>query len=337
MQRSPRTVWYGVLAGLAFSVSGCLVMQQLGWRGGEEGFSHKLHVEVEEIECIDCHLYYEDEDEPGMPRLKGCMLCHEDIEAESPEAKRVETFFIDGEFNAALVNKLDPEIKFSHLAHVTDEEGCASCHAEIVNSEGRPGAWMGLNMDRCTSCHEAEQQPNDCSTCHEVLSTTTAPPSHGPAWDRQHGLNVRGGACPDSTESRCDLCHTESTCVQCHLEEAPENHNDFWRHRAHGLTARMDRQNCAACHEPDTCASCHASAQPQSHTALWGGSKNMHCIGCHDSGPQNFCQTCHSAGTPSHLLAPAKPPGHSAASDCRSCHTVIIHVDNGADCNQCHL
>jgi hypothetical protein len=312
-------------------------MQQMGWRSAEEGFSHRLHVQGEEMDCSDCHLYYEDRESPGLPRLKACMLCHEDFDAEAPEGKRAAAFYVDGQYNAALATNLDPEIKFSHLDHVTDEEGCVKCHSAIIDSVGTPAAWMGLSMDSCVRCHEETGYATDCQACHEVLTTTTIPDSHGPAWGSQHGLSVRGGACPDTTENRCDMCHSESTCVKCHLEEAPDNHNNFWRNKAHGLTAQMDRQNCSACHEPDTCASCHATATPQSHNALWGSSKSMHCVGCHDSGPQNSCQTCHTSGAPSHLLAPLKPPGHIAASDCRSCHTLLIHIDNGDDCNKCHL
>jgi hypothetical protein len=309
----------------------------MGWLQTEPGFSHRLHVEQEQLECIDCHLYYEDEEEPGMPRLKACMLCHEDIDADLPEARRASAFFVGNEFDAARVNALDDEVKFSHLQHVTDEEGCLDCHAEVAVSDGRVAPWMALDMQACVDCHEQGGYPADCIACHEVMTADTPPAGHDGAWDRQHGLRVRGNACPEQTVDRCEMCHSESSCVSCHKEEAPANHNNFWRRRAHGLTARMDRENCAACHETDYCDRCHTSAVPQSHNGLWGGTKNTHCLGCHISGPQNSCLMCHKAGAPSHSLAPPKPPGHNPASDCRACHLIITHVDDGGDCNQCHF
>lgn len=335
--RSPRALRRLLLVGLAFSASGCLVLQQMGWMGTEPGFSHRLHVVEEEMECLDCHLYYEDEDEPGMPRLGGCMLCHDDIDPDAPPELRAEAFFVDGEFAAASVTALDDEVIFSHLDHVTDEDGCADCHGEVAGSEGVPADWMAVDMEACVDCHAETGYSTECTACHQELTTETAPASHDGAWDRQHGLRVRGGACPEQTADRCDICHTESSCVACHKEQPPANHNNFWRRRAHGLTARMDRDNCAACHEPDSCDRCHSSAVPQSHNSLWGGFKNTHCLGCHISGGENTCAMCHQAGTPSHSLAPPKPPGHNPASDCRECHMIIIHVDDGGDCNQCHF
>jgi hypothetical protein len=51
------------------------------------------------------------------------------------------------------------------------------------------------------------------------------------------------------------------------------------------------------------------------------------------------CFVCHK-GTPSHLMAAPKPPNHSPAMDCRSCHGLsepLPHFDNGDDCNTCHF
>jgi len=332
---SRRGLRFALFLLLALSASGCLVLEQLGWGLGEPTFSHKRHVEGEELECIDCHVGYEDMEEAGLPRLRACMLCHEDIDEEAEPERRAEAFFQDGKYKVSRVNELDLEVSFSHLAHVTDEEGCMDCHEELVTSdEIRP--WMAMSMDDCVDCHSAKGEAMQCDSCHQEIRIDEPPRTHDGAWDRDHGRGVRDRS--DLTIDRCDMCHEESTCVTCHQEEAPQNHNSYWRRRAHGLTARMDRENCSACHGPDYCDRCHTTARPQSHSnGLFGGTRNTHCYGCHESGSEQSCSMCHQdGGAASHAMAPPQPPGHNPASDCRECHMIISHVDNGDDCNSCH-
>lgn len=323
------------LALLALSASGCLVMDQLGWMSSGPAFSHKLHVEGEELYCIDCHMGYLDNEDAGAPRLKACMLCHEDFDEDAQPEYRAAAFYEDGKLIRQRVNALDLEVEFSHLEHVAeDEDSCLECHAEIVGSDSIE-PWMAMDMRDCVECHEALGEETSCESCHSEIRADVAPRTHDGNWDRFHGHDVRNKS--SVTVARCDMCHEESTCTTCHLEEMPQNHNNFWRRRSHGLMARMDRENCAACHQPDYCDRCHQEAVPQSHNGLWGSSRNTHCYGCHESDAQQSCFICHEAGTPSHSMAPPKPPGHNPVSDCRACHMIIPHVDNGANCNSCHL
>ncbi len=319
---------------LAISVAGCLVLDQLGWSFGGPTFSHKTHVEGEELECIDCHLGYEDKESSGYPRLKACMLCHEDFDEEAEPEARAAAFFEDGKYLVSRVNELDLEISFSHIAHVTDEEGCMECHAEVVGThEVRP--YMAMTMGQCVDCHAEQGEPVACDSCHEEIRVDTKPRSHDGAWGQFHGIDVRNRS--ELTVDRCDMCHEESACATCHEEVPPANHNNYWRRSSHGLTAQMDRANCATCHTPDYCDRCHTAVEPQSHSGLFGATKNTHCFGCHLSGSsQQSCNLCHVTGAPSHALAPPKPIGHNPASDCRECHLFISHVDNGDDCNACH-
>jgi hypothetical protein len=320
---------------MALSAASCLVLEHVGWGAPVLGFSHRVHVVSEEMECVDCHTDYEDSDATGEILFDECMICHEETDQELPPERRAVNLFENGECILQSVSELADEIIFSHRQHVTDEEGCADCHQAIIESDAvRP--WMAGDMQRCMDCHEDSNTPNDCETCHTEIRVDTPPDTHGGGWDEHHGLAVRNNS--DKTVDNCAICHEESTCKTCHLEEMPRNHNNYWRRRAHGLTAAMDRENCAACHGgPDFCDRCHQEAEPQSHTALWGGQRNTHCYSCHISDAEQSCFFCHKEGTPSHLLAPPRPPGDPAGSDCRSCHTVLTHVDNGDDCNLCHL
>lgn len=333
-QGSRRVLKRALLPLMALAGSGCLVLEQIGWDFSGPSFSHETHVVGEEMECIDCHVDYEDSDATGVLDLEECLLCHEEVDQDLSADRRAGAFFVDGAYQLTNASELDPEITFSHLQHVTDEQGCADCHEAVIESDGVK-SWMAVDMQQCMDCHTETGYSTACAACHQEIREDTAPESHAGAWDKQHGLTVR--SCSGQTVDRCELCHTEATCVICHQEEMPENHTNHWRRRAHGLTARMDRENCAACHGPDYCDSCHQSAVPQNHTGLWGSSRNTHCYGCHVSDAEQSCFMCHHAGAPSHQLAPPQPPGHDPSSDCRSCHLLMTHVDNGDDCNRCHL
>lgn len=330
---SGRRLGHVVLVLLALAGSGCLVLEQLGWHSTEPAFSHAIHVGDEELECLACHSGYEDGDEPGYPPPGICQLCHEEDE-DDPDAG-VAKFFEGDEYRVAHDDDLGPDVIFSHLAHVTDEEACSDCHEAVIESD-RVRPWMAISMAQCVDCHEEREQPTSCDVCHEELRTDVPPSTHSGAWDQFHGMAVRDRS--DLTVDQCSICHQESACVTCHQIEMPANHNVYWRRRGHGLTARMDRDNCAACHAVDYCDRCHDRAEPQSHSSgLWGSSRNMHCYKCHLSGDdQESCSMCHKSGAPSHAMAPPQPPGHNPASDCRECHMIISHVDNGDDCNACH-
>jgi hypothetical protein len=210
------------------------------------------------------------------------------------------------------------------------------CHQGIesnraVDSSLRP------SMASCESCHEARGVAAACASCHLELDVDMPPTTHGRLWTRRHGDTVHAESI--ETIDDCTMCHTESSCTSCHQELAPQSHTNFWRTRGHGSVASMDRQSCAVCHRTDSCDSCHADIQPLSHRASFGGSKSTHCFGCHFPLQENTCFVCHK-NTSSHGMATPKPSDHSPALDCRQCHGLdqpLPHVDNGTDCNFCHM
>jgi len=316
--------------------SACIVLDQLGWTGKSGGFPHAHHIQVEELECIDCHLDYEDGDEPGMPGIGDCMVCHEDENSgDEPRLIPAVAVFFDEEGKLVRSTPRKPfpeEVTFSHLKHVTDEEGCLSCHAAVAESSRvEPG--MRMDMTGCVSCHEQNGQPSTCATCHTEIREDVPPWTHDVSWSQFHGKVVRNGS--DFTVDDCSICHTESSCTTCHQEQPPISHNNFWRLRGHTMSASMDRASCATCHRQDYCDRCHQSVTPISHRGGWGSPRNSHCYSCHDSGADSGCALCHD-GTPSHLMAPPLPPGHNPASDCRQCHVLVPHADNGSNCTACH-
>jgi hypothetical protein len=333
--RSSRGVRLAATVAVAVALTGCVIFEAFQPRAKRFAFSHRVHVVDQELDCDACHVDYESAEEPGLPSLKQCALCHGELDSEKPPERRVEVFYGVEGFLAARAGALGDEPLFSHLKHVESGLDCAMCHVGIENNDdvldlARP------SMAACVDCHAQRAAPNECATCHSVLREDVAPPSHDTNWMRAHGSVVC--ARDDATESQCSMCHNESSCVGCHNEMPPANHTNQWRLRGHGVSASLDRESCATCHREDSCTACHMSTAPRNHTGAWGSPVNQHCVGCHFPVQNEGCVVCH-LGTPSHNTAPPKPPDHHPAMNCRQCHGVdqpLPHVDNGDNCNLCH-
>jgi hypothetical protein len=334
-RRRRASAW--LLAGAIVALAGCALFEARQSARRSYAFSHKAHVELE-IACTDCHLAAETADEPGMPGVGACKLCHAELDAEKPADRKVETLYEGKAFRVTARGALGAGMVFSHSKHVEAGLECASCHAGIEGNEDvieLPPA----SMDGCTSCHAERGVQVGCAACHPAIREDVAPPSHEAAWTKRHGSRCRGDG--QGTADRCDLCHRETDCASCHATTPPENHTAAWRRVGHGITARFDRQSCATCHTPDSCRTCHSENPPRSHAGGFGSPRNQHCLGCHEPLQGEGCATCHP-GTPSHALAAPKPPGHEPAMNCRQCHQPgstqppMPHPDDGTNCNRCH-
>ena len=341
LMRHPRLRDVSTLVlGIAFvTLAGCVLFDGARSTRRSYAFSHKVHVE-QELACADCHLAAESADDPGMPGVGACKLCHGEIDAQKPADRKVETLFEGKKYRALGRSNVGPEIVFPHLRHVAAGLECAACHAEVAGNEDAIEL-APARMDNCTQCHAERKVANDCATCHPTILPGLKPESHGGTWTRQHGNVCRAGT-SDRTSDRCDLCHKETDCASCHQTNPPENHTNQWRRVGHGVTAALDRESCSTCHQPSACLSCHEESTPRSHnSASFGAPRSTHCITCHEPLQGEGCSACH-ASTPSHALASPKPPSHTPSMNCRQCHQPggvlppMPHVDDGSNCNRCH-
>lgn len=336
-RRSWRTAAAVALAGAVGALAGCVLFPGDAPVRREWAFSHARHAALD-IACTDCHAAAETGDAPGMPRLASCRICHAQRDQGKPPERQVDSFFVDGRFDAVARGGLTDEVIYSHARHVAAGIACEACHAGIRENDDAL-ALPRASMDACTSCHAERVVSNECATCHTTWSTDVAPASHHQNWPMRHGAVCRGQS--EAISDRCVLCHQETSCASCHMTVLPRDHTNQWRRVGHGISASLDRDRCEVCHKPDTCSSCHATVEPQSHTASFGSPRNHHCLGCHEPLRNEGCVACHS-GTPSHALAKPKPPDHNPAMNCRQCHIPggvqppMPHVDNGDNCNACH-
>ncbi len=336
MRGRPMVLCLGALLCLA----GCFLVDGLTQSEQPFAFSHRLHVE-EGLECSDCHSSWEDSEDAGMPRPAQCALCHAQLDAEKTPDRRVATLFEDQTFRATRAGQQSDEVLFSHQSHATRAQDCMVCHADVGSDDGtlaKHGPELRMTMEACLACHDAGTGPREpeCAACHQEIRAGVAPPSHRANWTRYHGTVVRARA--DERANQCALCHKPEECTGCHQVQLPENHNNYWLRRAHGLTASMDRDSCATCHDSDSCERCHQEIPPQSHVASWGDPIDRHCLACHEPLRGESCRVCHAA-TPSHDMATPLPPDHQPGMNCRLCHgngQPLPHEDNGQTCTSCH-
>ncbi|MFH1263952.1 MAG: hypothetical protein V1495_10990 [Pseudomonadota bacterium] len=188
--------------------------------------------------------------------------------------------------------------------------------------------------------HPAVATKTDCTECHtEGMSTKTKPPGHDVLWMREHGRLIRRFGLVNT--NYCVICHSSAYfCNDCHQQTTPQDHNQFFRIKGHGLQVGFNRTRCETCHHTDFCERCHSSTRPMTHTAGWGSPLNRHCVSCHyplESVGGQGCATCHRGST-SHALTPRLPANakHGVGVDCRTCHTPLRHTDNGTACEVCH-
>lgn len=321
---------------LAVAISGCMVAQKLGLLEKSARFSHKVHSADEDLGCEDCHRTAAKSEDAGMPRVKQCLVCHEGIDEERSPAKKFKALY--GEKPEwSKVTALPEEVIFSHQVHNDAKVKCGECHRGIERNRAVTSK-LRVEKDACLKCHAKKGLAKDCKSCHTTIRKDREPGSHKHNWKKYHGQVVRADT--GRSVDRCELCHQESACTACHQDEAPQNHNNHWRHRGHWVAASVDRENCAACHRSDFCDRCHRDSEPRNHVGLWSSPRNQHCLNCHFPLKNEGCITCHKSD-PSHAQATALPTNqaHANATDanCRACHTPLsFHFDNGDSCRNCH-
>ena len=337
---SSRRRWGLLVLGLGALASSCSILRSIlpGGAPPPRPFNHEAHT-VRGIGCADCHDSAEKEIHAGMPSKDFCMMCHEELDKDpKKEVDKKVAWFLDPEGKPvwSAFTRQSSEIQFSHAGHSKAKVACTQCHVGMDKDTGLvPGLLQ--RMDACTSCHQTQApRSNDCRSCHRSIEPTIPPANHFQMWTKLHGECSRAGR-TQATANDCALCHRTDQCITCHQNRAPEDHTNFWRLRAHGIAAAIDRSRCQTCHTTDSCVRCHQSAAPISHTAGWNAPRDTHCASCHlPLGQSGSCAVCHFS-TPGHALAPPKPPWHLPTMICRTCHALTLkHLDNGDNCNACH-
>lgn len=180
------------------------------------------------------------------------------------------------------------------IEHSSCAEGssCSDCHS--ATAHGAKTTWMRVyDMDLCLECHVTKASVK-CDLCHEGRATEKRIQSgvfavtHGPDWQKTHGMG---------NMATCSVCHTAATCDKCHGPGLP---HDAEFMRKHSSYATASSAKCTMCHKQSFCDDCHGMKMP--HPA--GFTKNHEKIS--NENP-DACKKCHSD------------------VDCTTCHEMHVH------------
>lgn len=329
-------------------------------------FSHQQHLKLN-IKCTACHrqaLESRDTKDDLFPRAEVCHSgCH-NIKAPNP-AKAFPKASCDvchpgfrkEDGKPAPVVPKAANLNFPHRTHTVIGILCTDCHKGLEKAT-RPTFDHIPNMERCLTCHNGNDAPSQCKTCHlqkgnaqlqtRFSSGTLAPTGRfrqddhrDPAFLFRH----RVGALNE--EGYCAQCHTQTECLECHAGETkPTFHANNYA-LLHSQDAYTDTGQCMSCHVASRdCETCHEQTNLTIESRVGGAGKvhppgwadffgsNSHgpmarraaasCQSCH---PEQDCIECHSART---LRINPHPPGFNperfsirTEAACRKCHDVI--------------
>ena len=103
----------------------------------------------------------------GFPADSFCMSCHQAIKTESTHIRKLAAGAAVGESIAwERVYEIAKFVYFSHRVHINAGATCETCHGPVRERDVMTKE-VEHNMKSCMACHEAQQAPNACGTCHE--------------------------------------------------------------------------------------------------------------------------------------------------------------------------
>lgn len=133
-------------------------------------YNHSLHVQQEEIECVECHVGVATYARATIPNIEICGECHsEEPNTESPEElKLIEYVDSNTRIPWRKVYSVGDNVYFSHVRHTEVARiDCGECHGDVEQmTHPFTRQPIVMNMDRCVGCHEENNVTTDCVNCH---------------------------------------------------------------------------------------------------------------------------------------------------------------------------
>ena len=129
-------------------------------------FSHKLHVEKNQMECQYCHSSVHKSPFATIPSVDLCMGCHQNVKKESSEIQKLKEYYDKKEpIPWVPVNNLPEYVVFNHQRHLKAGVGCHNCHGQVQEMDVVEKT-SSLKMGFCVSCHRENGASIDCAVCH---------------------------------------------------------------------------------------------------------------------------------------------------------------------------
>jgi formamidopyrimidine-DNA glycosylase len=130
-------------------------------------FPHKTHIAKKAV-CTDCHETVEKGPIAGIPSVKTCMICHDQIATDHPLIKQVASYSQKGveiPWQRVYGFTHEAHVRFQHAPHIRANVDCAVCHGDVANQTVAERV-VDHNMGFCVNCHRQKGASNDCLTCH---------------------------------------------------------------------------------------------------------------------------------------------------------------------------
>jgi len=165
---------YAAAGGLFVAVAGLIGALGFAYGALEDtapeqpvAFSHVRHVGEVGLDCEHCHEYADKGPRATVPAMSICADCHEGMETENPEVKKLQGYLKRNEpVPWVKVHDLPWHALFNHKRHVRAGVECATCHGQLETME-RVRRVRSLEMGWCVNCHRNKGAPTDCWTCHK--------------------------------------------------------------------------------------------------------------------------------------------------------------------------
>jgi hypothetical protein len=139
-------------------------------------FNHQKHLAAG-AQCLYCHPGGYLGSVSGIPSVRKCIGCHENIQVTSEAGQaQVEQLFQVWESGAPLtwrkVVDLPDFVYFSHFPHIAAGKSCERCHGDVSAMPVTVQAYrinMGFCLKQCHRHEDAERRERlmDCATCHQ--------------------------------------------------------------------------------------------------------------------------------------------------------------------------
>ena len=129
-------------------------------------FPHRSHTE-NQIDCVFCHEFVEDNASAGIPQTELCGTCHMAM-AQDSEATQTLMEYVESNEPIPWVPlyELPDYSVFPHKWHVRAEVACEECHGSIGDSLTAT-RHVVPDMEWCLDCHEQRGATEDCVACHK--------------------------------------------------------------------------------------------------------------------------------------------------------------------------
>jgi hypothetical protein len=130
-------------------------------------YTHTVHL-AQGLQCEFCHVGVDKGPDARIPGVAVCMTCHQAIDVDNPEIKKIAAYADRGEdipWVRVYNYSESAHVKFNHAPHIHAGVECASCHGDMTKQTTAERK-INLNMGYCIDCHRQKQVSVDCDTCH---------------------------------------------------------------------------------------------------------------------------------------------------------------------------